>query len=204
MKRYVSMIAALAAVIVLSSCATDPPGGPWVTIFDGTPAGLENWNRLGDANWRIEDGAVVADKKKGKAQGFLVSKKSYGNFQLRVEFWVSHDANSGIFMRCKDPKKITDSLCYEANIFDQRADPVFGTGALTKFAHVDPIYKAGGKWNTYEITLNGPHLILVFNGVKTVDTMNKKFKSGPIGLQYGKGVVKFRKVEIRELQSEAS
>lgn len=39
------------------------------------------------------------------------------------------------------------------------------------------------------------------NGVKTVELKSKKYKSGPIALQYGKGVVKFRKVEIRELWS---
>ena len=36
----------------------------WVTLIDGT-RGLENWNRIGDANWRAEDGAIVADKGKG-------------------------------------------------------------------------------------------------------------------------------------------
>jgi len=42
----------------------------WITLIDGAK-GLENWNRVGDANWRAEDGAIVADKGKG---GFLVSK----------------------------------------------------------------------------------------------------------------------------------
>ena len=32
----------------------------WVTLIDGT-TGLDNWNRIGDANWRAEDGAIVAD-----------------------------------------------------------------------------------------------------------------------------------------------
>ncbi len=44
----------------------------WATLIDGT-TGLDNWNRIGDANWRAEDGAIVADKGKG---GFLVSKNS--------------------------------------------------------------------------------------------------------------------------------
>lgn len=46
--------------------------GGWVTLIDGA-TGLDNWNRVGDANWRAEDGAIVADKGKG---GFLVSKAS--------------------------------------------------------------------------------------------------------------------------------
>ena len=32
--------------------------------------------------------------------------------------------------------------------------------------------KAGGKWNTYEFTLNGPHLTVVLNGQKTVDVQD--------------------------------
>jgi hypothetical protein len=189
-------VALLVVGLTVFGCAT-MSGGDWVTLFDGK--NLNNWNMIGDANWRLEGGSVVADKKTGKNNGFLVSKKNYSNFQLRVEFWASHDANSGIFLRCKDPKKISDSSCYEANIFDQRGDPYFGTGAIVKFAGVDPMPKAGGKWNTYEITADGPNLTLVLNGVKTVELNNKKYKKGPIALQYGKGVMKFRKVEIREL-----
>ena len=45
-----------------------------------------------------------------KGSGFLVSKEAYTDFQLRVEFWVDEDANSGIFIRCTIPDKIgTDS-----------------------------------------------------------------------------------------------
>ena len=58
---------------------------------------------------------------------------------MRVEFWASHDANSGVFMRCQDVKNITDENCYEANIFDQRPDPSFATGAIVKVAPVPEI-----------------------------------------------------------------
>ena len=71
----------------------------WTTLIDGA-TGLDNWNRVGDANWRAEDGAIVADKGKG---GFLVSKNSYKDFQIRAEFWADHTTNSGIFIRCTDP-----------------------------------------------------------------------------------------------------
>lgn len=63
------------------------------------------------------------------------------------------DANSGTFLRCQDPARITGENCYESNIFDQRPDPSYGTGAIVKVAKApDPMLKAGGKWNTYEIT----------------------------------------------------
>src|SRR5262249_57175413 len=34
-------------------------GGGWVTLIDGA-TGLDNWNRVGDANWRAENGPIVA------------------------------------------------------------------------------------------------------------------------------------------------
>src|SRR6266849_560647 len=165
----------------------------WVTLFDGK--NLDNWNQIGDANWKLADGVVTADK----GSGFLVSKNSYGDFQLRAEFWVDEDANSGIFIRCTNPDKVGTDSAYEVNIFDKRPDPTYGTGAIVNVAKVDPMPKAAGKWNTYEITAQGPHLVVVLNGQKTADVQDSKHLSGPIALQYGSGVVKFRKVQIKEL-----
>jgi hypothetical protein len=201
MKRWGSVAGATAIALVLGGCAQMEsmlPGGGGTTLLDGAK-GLENWERVGDANWREVDGVIQADKRSGKDPGFLVSKNNYSDFQLRVEFWASDDANSGIFMRCQDRKQITDKSCYEANIFDQRPDPTYGTGAIVHIAPVKPMPKAGGKWNVYEITARGPRLTVVLNGQKTVEIEHSQFKSGPIALQYGAGVVKFRKVQIRPL-----
>jgi hypothetical protein len=172
-------------------------GGGWITLFDGKT--LDHWNRLGEANWTVADGVVQADKKVSEGSAFLVSKNAYTDFQLRVEFWVDGAANSGVFIRCTDPQKITTTSAYEVNIFDTRPDPSYGTGAIVNIAKVDPMPKAGGQWNTFEITAKGPQLTVVLNGTRTVDIQDSKFASGPVALQYGSGVVKFRKVEIRPL-----
>ena len=47
----------------------------------------------------------------------------------------------------------------------------------------------------------GPHLTIVLNGQKTADVDDSKHLSGPFALQYGSGVVKFRKVQIKPLYS---
>jgi 3-keto-disaccharide hydrolase len=172
-------------------------GGGWITLFDGK--NLEHWNRLGEANWTVTDGVVQVDKKAGEGSAFLVSKDSYTDFQLKVEFWVDPVANSGVFIRCTDPQKITSGTAYEVNIFDTRPDPSYGTGAIVNVAKIDPMPKAGGKWNAFEITAKGPQLSVVLNGTKTVDVRDSQFAKGPIALQYGAGVVKFRKVEIKPL-----
>jgi hypothetical protein len=201
MKRRSFGIVAAACVLSIAGCSQMPElpfglgGGGWTALIDGEK-GLENWNRIGDANWRAEGGAIVADKGKG---GFLVSKAPYKDYQLRVEFWADHSTNSGIFMRCADPAKITDKSCYEANIFDQRKDPTYGTGSITHFVEVNPMPKAGGKWNTYEITAKGRQITVVLNGEKTAELRNNLFIDGHITLQHGAGVIKFRKVAIKPL-----
>ena len=64
---------------------------------------------------------------------------------------------------------------------------------------IDPMPKAAGKWNVYEITAQGPHLVVVLNGEKTADVQDSKHLGGSLALQPGSGVVKFRKVQIKEL-----
>jgi len=198
MKRFCAIaMALLAGALFVTGCGHQLPQQGWVTLFDGTT--LDNWNRSGSANWRLEDGAVVADKTATKGAAFLVSKNAYKDFELLVEFWASDDANSGIFFRCKDPNKITDRLCYEANVYDRRPDPSYGTGAIVHRAIVNPMPKAGGKWNVYEIVARGPDVTVALNGVVTVHMRDNELDRGPIALQYGSGVVKFRKVQIKPL-----
>jgi hypothetical protein len=170
------------------------------SLIDGKS--LDNhWKEIGDADWKVADGAAVATK----GSGYLVSKQPYGDFQIKAEFWAEDDTNSGIFIRCSDPEKIGAETCYEVNIFDKRPDPSYGTGAIVNVAKVEPMPKAAGKWNTYEITAQGPHLVVVFNGVKTVDVQDSKHDKGVIALQHGagadkkEGAIKFRKVEIKPL-----
>src|SRR5918999_5961473 len=139
-RRTVTLLACGMMTATIVGCAQLTGGGGWTTLIDGGK-GLENWDRVGDANWRAEDGVIVADKGKG---GFLVSKNSYKDFQIRAEFWADHTTNSGIFIRLSDPNKINSKSFYEVNIYDQRPDPSYGTGAIVNFATVSPRPKAAG------------------------------------------------------------
>jgi hypothetical protein len=196
----------IAAALLLAACSSMPawmPGSGWTTLIDGEK-GMDNFSPVGDANWRAEDGAIVADKGKG---GFLLSKDSYRDFQLRIEFWAAHNANSGIYMRCSEPKNLTDKTCYEANIFDQRPDQTYATGGIVHRGKVLQPVKAGGQWNVYELTAQGSKMTVVLNGTKTAEIDNVEFPSGPFALQYGTlppkgepgGAIRFRKVQIRPL-----
>lgn len=202
-KSAFAVSASLAIGAALAACA-GMSGGEWVTMIEGGQ-GLDNWNRTGDANWHVAGGAVVADMGKG---GYLVSRTAYRDFEIRAEFWAETDTNSGVFLRCADPAKPGADTCYEVNIWDIRPEPKYATGAIVNHAAVPVplIHKAGGRWNTYEITAKGPALTVKLNGVVTVNVTDGKHASGPFALQYGAGVkdarggaIKWRKVQIRSL-----
>jgi hypothetical protein len=172
----------------------------WITLFNGK--NLDGWSPIGTANWKVEDGAIVADN----GNGFLVSKNDYADFDLRAEFWIEAKTNSGVFIRCTDPNSVTGKTAYEVNIWDTRPEQKYGTGAIVDVAAVDPMPHAAGKWNTYEIIAKGDTFTVILDGQKTVDgAKSDKFAKGRIALQHGKGVsdesgvVKFRKVEIKPL-----
>ncbi|MDX1561284.1 MAG: DUF1080 domain-containing protein, partial [Gammaproteobacteria bacterium] len=140
-------------------------------------------------------GAVGADS--STAASFLVSNDLYSDFDLELEFWVNTEANSGVFIRCQDPTAITDTSCYEANIYDTRADQTYRTGGIVNVASPAEFVYTGGQWNRYEITADGNRLQVVLNGRNMVDVEDSQFSSGPIALQYGSGVVRFRNVRLR-------
>ena len=198
MKRLsASAVVLLLFAFALQGCAHPASGSSdtgWTTLIDGT--NMNHFDAIGDANWRVAEGSVQADR----GIGFLVSKNTYGDFEIRAEFWADAHANSGIFLRCSDRMEITDTNAYEVNIFDERPDPSYGTGAIVNVVKVFPMPKAAGRWNTYQITAKGDRFTVVLNGIRTVDGVRDgRLKSGPIALQRAAGVVKFRKVQIRPL-----
>ena len=200
MKRFLALAAALSlvgiAALATSHQALSQANDGWIALFDGK--NTDQFSPIGDANWRIEDGILVADK--SSKISYLVSKQEYTDYQVRAEFWVSDDANSGVFVRVTNPNEVTGKNAYEVNIFDTRPDPSYGTGAIVDVAKVTTPIKAGGKWNVFEITVKGPRFDVILNGIKTVDgATDSKHPTGRVALQYGQGVVKFRKVDLKPM-----
>ena len=194
MKRALRTLLSLVVVgIIAAYTAGLSAQSGWTTLFDGST--LDGWNPIGDANWELADGAVQADS----GSGFLVTPRSYGDFELTLEFWVDEPANSGIFIRCADAQSVNDRNSYEVNIYDTRADQTYRTGGIVHIASPSSVINAGGQWNSYEITARGDRLQVTLNGTQVVDVRDTQFSDGPIALQYGAGVVKFRNVRVRTL-----
>lgn len=186
------VLAGAAGLSHLSDAAAQ--SGGWTKLFNGKD--LSNWNVTGNADWRVTDGVIEATK----ARGFLVSRQSYTDFELRGDIWVTADSNGGFLFRITKPEDPGIENGYELNINDKRADQTGRTGSIVNVAKPLVQYDADGKWTTVVITAKGPHLVATLNGVKTAEVDDAKYARGPVSLQAAGGIVRYRNVEIRELK----
>ena len=167
----------------------------WVNLFAGHD--LSQFVEVGGADWNIVDDYVEATS--GDATGFLVTRGAYGNVQLQAEFWTSPDANSGIFMRCPGADGVSDTACYEVNIFDQRPDQTYRTGGIVHLAEPMAQMDAANRWNSYDIIMDGDHLVVRMNDTLMVDMNDASIERGVIAFQWGSGTVRFRNIRLRPL-----
>jgi creatinine amidohydrolase len=174
----------------------------WRSLTDGKT--LAGWTTVGDVRWTVVDGAFSANpstQSQQPLQGFLRTTETFGDFDLRAEFWADHNANSGLFIRCGTPARPGSlGTCYEINVSDDHA--VSPTGSIVGVHSTLPHrVNSMGKWSLFEVTAEGDHLIVKVNGEVTVDAHDGKFSSGAIGLQAGgpngPGLIKYRNIRIR-------
>jgi hypothetical protein len=193
MKRtFVPALVLLVGSAVLAPVVSGQEGGGFRNLMN-----MSNWTPVGKADWKT----INREFWSTNGNGFLLSKQSYENFEIRAEIWVSPDANSGIFIRCSDTNKVGAATCYEVNVYDTRPDPKFRTGAIVDVAPPSNMtINTGNKWNTLNIVAKGPRLIVRVNGETTVDVEDRKFARGPFALQAGIGVIRFKNVQVRELK----
>jgi hypothetical protein len=187
----------------LATMAGQAPGAPpsegWEPLFDGKS--LDGWvARDGpDTNWHVEDGLLTAGP--DTTRGYLVTTRAFDNFQLKVEFWLNAGANSGVFLRVPGKETPIDQrTAVEVNISDTHK--TWPTGSINEIARVGFTPSTINVWNSYEITADGPHIVVKLNGTTTVDVQDTRHIRGPIGVQYccsGGHVVKFRNIYMRRL-----
>ncbi len=168
----------------------------WILLFDGeTQFG---WAPRGQAQWTVADGVIASPA--GGGGGMLATTTEFADYQLKADFWLDEQANSGVFLRCPAAGDITATNAYEVNIYDPH--PKWPTGSINEVARTRQAKpQTTGKWNAYDITAEGDHLVVKLNGETTVDTRDSKQARGPIALQrYNeKGEVRFRNVKLRPL-----
>jgi hypothetical protein len=206
----------------------------WKLIFDGTSlSGWHSFNKktVGKA-WNVDHGAIHLDASnksnyQSEGGGDLVTAESYQNFDLRLEWKISKNGNSGIIFDVQEDSKYADTWLTgpEMQVLDNDGHP---DGKIHKHRAGDlydliasssePV-KAVGEWNMAEIKLNNGKLDLFLNGVNVVSTTmwddnwwkmvkESKFgkmpdftksKSGHIALQDHGNDVWFRNIKILQL-----
>jgi ABC-type Fe3+ transport system substrate-binding protein len=206
MKRLSLLIAAATLLMACQSDERQPidageapalSSTDWETLFSGDD--LKQFDKIGDADWKIV-GDYVEDVD-GDA-GFLVSKNHYRDFELHVEFWPSPDANSGVFLRCQDATDVANETCYELNIYDQHANPDNATGSIINLATPRVAVETGNRWNVYDISVRGSHVVVRLNGAVITELHDQRFAEGPIALQSNGGLIRFRNVRVKPLATE--
>ena len=128
-----------------------------IVLFDGTNLSAWKSSRGGEADWQVHDGVFTVDKSKGD----IITKQSFGSFQLHLEWCVPENitgtsqgrGNSGVFLQDK----------YEIQILDNYNNETYANGqAGSVYKQVIPNANAmrkPGEWNVYDIIYNAP----VFN-----------------------------------------
>ncbi|MEQ8303491.1 MAG: DUF1080 domain-containing protein [Cyclobacteriaceae bacterium] len=157
----------------------------------------EGWFIGGDAEWAFDNDELIGTVTDGA--GFVMTEKTYKNFELELEFYPSDSVNSGVFVRCEG-HAITATECYEINIWDSRPDPEYRTGAVVLKSAPKVYIETTGKWNAYKIKCQDDHIEVWLNGTLTADFKDNQIVEGYIGLQAsGTGEIKFRNVRIKHL-----
>jgi hypothetical protein len=160
--------------------------------------------------WRVEDGVLIGG---GPASHLFSERGDYENFHYRVEAMINDKGNSGQYFRTQFGPGFPKG--YEAQINATHGDRV-KTGSLypaspdmRKVKEIQVLDKAPHKpdeWFTQEVIAKGPHIVILVNGKKTVDWKDPewRYKKGHFALQgHDPGsVVKFRKIEVKELPAE--
>jgi hypothetical protein len=200
----------LSLLSAFSLAAAQSPDS-WHELFNGKD--LDNWNQVGSAKWRVENGIIVGGQEgDAKRSGLLTTKEQFKDFELELEFMIDEHGkyNSGVYLR-NDPGRGGRSG-YQVNIGRGQAQEycagLFTDKWLDKGDEHDTIRKPLD-WNKLRILARGAHIEVELNGQQVVDFTDpspppKFLQEGVIALQtYGAeghaGWVKFRNLRIRRL-----
>lgn len=200
--------------VILASCCQENK----VFLFNGD--NLDNWTKHPsdtvtdmDEIFQARDGIIYIS---GVPNGYLLTKESYSNYKLHVEWrWPADPTNNGVLLHCQGIDQPFPH-CIEAQLkHDNAGDFVLmHEGAGIKVGEDSYIIAPGerwakgikkpgdssenptGEWNVYEITCQGDNIELIVNGVLQNTGSNANPSSGQIALQSEGGPIEFRNIYI--------
>ena len=179
-------------------------GAP-ISIFNGKD--LSGWQTMGKdpSAWKVADGILsnVPVQEPGKHKSFanLRTEREFEDFNLKLEFRVPKNGNSGVYLRGIYEVQVADS-------YGRKNDP-HNCGALySRILPSENVSKPPGEWQTFDITLVDRHLTVIHNGKKTIDNQpvlgctggalwSDESRPGPIYLQGDHDSVDYRNIVLR-------
>ena len=201
----------------------------WQLLFDGHDA-ASSWRgfRREDlpASWTAEDGQLIYT---GEGGGDIITRETWDDFDLHLEWMVQPGGNSGIFFNVAEDAGAVWATGPEMQILDN-AMHSDGQNPLTSAGANYALHKAPfdsslppGRWNHARISVQGDHVQYWLNGLKTADyelgspqwtarVRDSKFVnmprygtevSGHIALQDHGDRVAFRNIRIKRLDAPA-
>jgi hypothetical protein len=177
---------------------------------------LTGWAGAGEPAekcWQVRDGWFECT---GAAGPWLRSEEEFGDFNLRFEYQVSAEGNSGVYVRVPADgnhhreNEEAPPAGFEVQILDDAApkykdlkDYQFSASVYDIAGATSHVSKSAGEWNTLEIDARGLQVVVNHNGVVVVDLTEEKFPliklrqtKGFLGLQNHSTLVKFRNLRI--------
>lgn len=166
----VSLMSAQSATNTLTS-AEKAEG--WQLLFDGTS--LHGWRAFKSptppAGWKAVNGELVRQD----GGGDLMTVDQFGDFELRLEWKLSKDGNSGIMFRVTDQGAQTYETGPEFQILDNAGhkdgkQPMTSAGSnYAMHAPARDVTKPIGEWNDVRLIVRGAHVEHWMNGVKLLE-----------------------------------
>ena len=178
----------------------------WVKLFDGKT--FAGWHTIPGGEWKVVDGTIVGTSPASdERHGLLVTDKTYGDFELRVQY-KALQGNSGLYFRVDEVGGVVGVNGFQAEIDPTRdAGGLYETGGRAWVAQPDSAnfkkwYKPD-QWNSMSVIAKGNSIKLILNGFVSAELHNDPGRrSGHIALQLHGGMnmhVMFRDIELKEL-----
>lgn len=171
----------------------------WIRLFDGHT--LFGWEIAGSANFRVEEGSIVADA--GEIC-LLCTSIPWRDYELLVEFRAQEDTNSGVFLRTPLAPQDMQTDCYEVNIAPD--DNPFPTASIVGRQKADDQVtpQPYNVWRTMGMRLEGDRLQITLDDELVCEYVDPlPLPAGRIGLQHNRGRIEFREVMLRPLGWES-
>jgi hypothetical protein len=211
--------------ILAADSAGAPAGTAWRSLLEDNAANAwTGWTSPGlPSGWHVEHGVL---SKTGEVDD-LVTRETFGNFELELEWKLGKGGNSGVFYRgTREYNHVYWSapeyqLLDDANTPDGKNRLTAAGSAFALYAVPEGVVRPFDQWNSTRLVVNGAHVEHWLNGQKVVDyelwspdwtarVAGSKFakypsyglaKTGVIGIQGDHdGALAIRNIRIRELE----